>query len=75
MRKGHVKQSVQKFLPNAFFCFVTTWGNGPGATNEVAQFIVCCATLVRSVGLLFFNAVLDFLGPCLFQCLVRNSSF
>ena len=41
------------------FCFVATWGNGPEApdarcaTKEVAQFIVCCATFVLSVSLLF----------------------
>ena len=44
--RRHVKQSVQKFLTNVFFCFVATWGNGREApdaccaTNEVAQLIV-----------------------------------
>ena len=41
-----------------------TWCNGREApdarcgTNEVVQLIVCCATFVLSVGLLFFNAEL-----------------
>ena len=45
------------------------------ATNEVVQFFVCCATFVLSVGLLFFNAELVFLRPCLFRRLVRNFIF
>ena len=50
-------------------------GVGWCATNEVVQFIVCCATFVLPVGLLFLNAELVFLKPCLFQRLVRNLSF
>ena len=34
--------------------------NAECATNEVAQFIVCCATFDLSVALLFFNAELFF---------------
>ena len=49
--------------------------NAQCATNEVVQFFVCCATFVLSVGLLFFNAELVFLKPCLFQRLVRNLIF
>ena len=70
-----------KVPDQCFFCFVATWGNGPEAfdaccaTNEVAQFFVCCATYVLSVGLLFFNAELFFFRPCHFRRLVRNFSF
>ena len=49
--------------------------NAECATNEVVQFFVCCATVVLSVGLLFFNVESAFLRPCLFQRLVRNFSF
>ena len=45
------------------------------ATDEVVQIFVCCVTFVLSVGLLFFNAELVFLRPCLFQRLVRKFSF
>ena len=49
--------------------------NGECATNEFVQFFVCCGTCVLSVGLLFVNAELFFLKPCLFQRLVGNYSF
>ena len=69
----HVKQSVQKFQMHGY-SWVSS-GVCQCATNEVVQFIVCCATFVLPVGLLFLNAELVFLKPCLFQRLVRNWSF
>ena len=85
--RRHVKQPVQKLQMKAHSRLrrhVGQWSrNSPCMhtlcgwcdTNEVVQFIVCCATFVLSVGLFFVNAELVFLRPCLFRRLVRNFSF
>ena len=64
--------TVRKFPMHAYS--LLSPGVGWCATNEVVQFFVCCGTFVLSVGLLFFNAELVFLRPCLFHSLVRNFS-